>query len=190
MLLVLLLLFQSVWVFAGSETSIVHQSTLQTARANILLNDAETLAYRPTADHVFALNEMQATLLIFEQTQNGLLRGDATLGLPAGNRSDIASVLSTETVVFQEIDELCRTILQSKSVTPDQITVLVNRVRTFTTTSDTVTLAWKVRIDNAFFFIFFIEAILTCIIMIIVLFKHTFITRRIIRLIMKGTLYE
>ncbi len=83
--LLLLLIGLDVYpLFTGNDGYVIEQQAwLQIARDEFLAKDVLILEYRGTSYHSQAISDLQVILPQFQQTQNGFVHGDASLGLPA-----------------------------------------------------------------------------------------------------------
>lgn len=182
-LLLLLALFQAIWVFGGSETSIMNQAGLQRTRAQAIAKDVMILAYRPAAEHPQAISELQAVLPRFEQTQAGLQNGNADLSLPNHVPDDILLPLSASQSDFVALDTAARLIAShpDTSVDPVELSIVISHASMYSQDMTAVVAAWQTRIDSAFLHIFWWETGLVCLTMLVIGGKYLFVTRQILR---------
>ncbi|HLZ64374.1 MAG TPA: hypothetical protein VKR06_46180 [Ktedonosporobacter sp.] len=95
----LLLLFMLIgfdlypFITSNDDLVIEQQAWLQVARDEYLAKDTLILAYRPATYHSQAVSDLQTILPGLQQTQNGLLKGDASLGLPDNPSDEVKQLL-------------------------------------------------------------------------------------------------
>lgn len=181
--LLLLALFQSIWVFGGSETSIMNQAGLQRTRAQAIAKDVLILAYRPTLEHPQAISELQAVLPRFEQTQTALQSGDASLQLPQHVPDDILLPLSASSSDYIALDTAARLIASHPDapVDPVEMSIVLSHVTMYSQEMTAVVAAWQTRIDGAFLHLFWWEIGLVAAVMLVIGGKYFFVTQRILR---------
>src|SRR5436853_1355459 len=121
-LLLLLIAFQSVWVTHGSATSLMNEVGLQRTRSQRIVKDVLILAYRSSSqEKAQALNELQTTLPLFQQTQAGLQAGDDSRGLPKRPPQDIQLLLIQSQSDYVSLHSAGKMILaQPQQVDPTQ----------------------------------------------------------------------
>jgi PilJ/NarX-like methyl-accepting chemotaxis transducer len=182
-LLLLLALFQAIWVYGGSETSIMNQSGLQRTRAQAIAKDVLILAYRPAAEHPSAISELQAVLPRFEQTQTALQNGDTSLQLPARVPDDITLPLSASQSDYIALDTATRLIAAHPDAPVDavELSIVISHASMYSQEMTAVVSAWQTRIDGAFLHLFWWETGLVAAIMLVVGGKYLFVTRQILR---------
>lgn len=189
-LLFLLILgaFQTAWVLAGSETSIMLQCGLQRTRAQAIAKDVLILSYRPGDEHAQAVSEIQATLPRFEQAERGLLVGDASLQLPSHVPGDIAQVMVGAAPDYVAMDIALRSIIAHTDAPIDLIQrdIVLAHIDGYSTTMMQVETLWQQHIDNGFLFLFWIESALTGILVLLVIAKYFFGVRQLLRIIERG----
>lgn len=159
-LLILLGLFQSIWVLSGSGTSIMNQVGLQRVRVQAITKDVLILAYRPVDEHVQSVSELQNVLPMWEKVQLGLQQGDKSLQLPAHPPDEVLQALALARSDYTAIDTAARVILANadKPVDPIQMTIIVSHEHGYAVAMSQVANAWQSHIDDAFIQIFYWES--------------------------------
>jgi hypothetical protein len=182
-LLIILALFQSIWVFGGSETSIMNQSGLQRFRASNIKADVLILAYRPTQEHPQAISDLQNILPAWEQTQAGLRSGSTALQLPSTVPESIQQALIPAQSDFVAIDSAARIILAHADglVDPIQLQIILDHERQYRIEMSQVVTLWQQQIDGAFLHIYYWEMGLTLAMIVLVVGKYLFVTSSIFK---------
>lgn len=106
----------------NNDIAILNQINLQVARDEFIAKDVMILAYRSPTFHSQAISELQTTFPSFQQVQNGLLHGDATLGLPS-MPDDVQHVMLQSQDDYAAISTALKIILASPDSIPDTIQV-------------------------------------------------------------------
>jgi len=93
-LLLMLIGFDLYPVVSGNDELVIEQQAwLQVVRNEYLAKDILILAYRPATYHSQAVSDLQVILPGLQQTQTGLLKGDASLGLPNNPSDEVRQIL-------------------------------------------------------------------------------------------------
>lgn len=123
-LLIALAVFETFPVTNGNNDLVVlQQANFQIARHEFLVKDVYALAYRPASGRAQAISELQIQLPAFQKVQEGLMNGDATLGLPPNPSNGVKSALiSAQPDYLAEITAI-KAILAHPDNTPDPIQV-------------------------------------------------------------------
>jgi hypothetical protein len=171
-LLIILGLFQSVWVLGGSASSIMVQCGLQRTRMQAITKDVLILAYRPTADHAQAIGELQIVLPLWEQTQKGLQVGDTTLMLPAHVPETVQALMIASQSDYLAIDTAAKKIIADGPVDPIQAQIILNHEHSYAVEMTQVNNAWQLQIDGAFLHIFWIESGITLLVIVLLLLLY------------------
>lgn len=106
---------------SNNDTTINEQSTLQLARAEFIVKDIFTLAYRPTSYHAQALSEIQIELPQFQEVQQGLLHGDSVLNLPSTQPDNVLTALNAAQTSYLTFVTAVKTIIANPDKTPDPV---------------------------------------------------------------------
>jgi hypothetical protein len=180
-LLLFLAGFQSIWVLAGSASGIMIQTSVQRARAQAIAKDALILAYRPESEHTQAVSELQNLLPRFEQTQKGLVVGDASIQLPNRVPDDIQPYVAATQFDFAAMDTAARKLLTPADGHVDtiQVDIVLAHEHGYSTAMSAVVSAWQARIDSAFLHIFEWEIGIVALLILVILGKYFLITKRI-----------
>lgn len=181
LLLLVLMLFQWIWVLGGSGTSIMDRVGLQRNIAERIAKDAYILEYRPVSEHPQAINELQNMLPIFERIQQGLQAGDAALGLPRRPPDIILQLMLSSQPDYISIDTAARQIIKQPDTPVDktEIDIIANHERGYFLILSQVDTVWEQYIDGAFWQIFVIEEGLTAVVLVLVIGKYVFVSRRV-----------
>jgi hypothetical protein len=187
LLLILLLLggFQSIWVFAGSASSIMVQVGLQRTRGQAIAKDVLILAYRPESEHIQAISELQNALPLFEQTQKGLQVGDSSLMLPNRIADEIVQLVAATQPDFVSIDTAVKVILAQVHAHPDapidptQRDIILAHEHGYVVAMSAVNSAWQARIESAFLHLYEIETGHVVVLIALIGGNYFFVTRRI-----------
>src|SRR5580765_2203435 len=184
LLLLVLGLFQSIWIYGGSETGIMTQVGLQRTRVQALAKDVQILSYRPASEHAQAINELQNVLPRFEQTQAGLQHGDDALQLPTHVPTDVAQLLIATQSDYTAIDTAVRLIIahHDEPVDPIQRDIVLAHEHDYSTQMTLINTAWQQRIDGAFLHIFWIESGITLAALALIALSYLFLIRRMFAL--------
>ena len=75
--MLLLIGFEVVLGFPGTDAHYMNEAALQMTRSQMLINSAYTLEYRPVVEQRQAMRELQTVLPAFEQEQTLLLTNPA-----------------------------------------------------------------------------------------------------------------
>ena len=73
--------FAALPLMPNSTLDLIRTIARQRTLDEQITKDALILAYRPTAEHVQAINELQSSLPVFEGVNAGLENGDQSLGI-------------------------------------------------------------------------------------------------------------
>lgn len=123
-LLCILACFLIIPLLAGNdELAIINQANLQVARVEFFAQATQTLAYRPLTFHSEAVSGMEVNLPILQQTQNGLLKGDPSLGLPSNTPDDVRQLLLNMQPDYSATVTALKIILANPDKPPDPIQV-------------------------------------------------------------------
>lgn len=179
-LLLLLAAFQAVWVTHGSATPLLTQVGLQRTRSQRIAKDVLILAYRPSSEEkTLALNELQATLPLFQQTQAGLQAGDDSLGLPKRPPQDVQFVLIQSQLDYALFLNAAKMILaHPQQVDSAQVQIVLDQERSYTQTMSNVVTLWSQHIDDIFQELFDIECGLVVALLVTVGLMYGAVTRR------------
>lgn len=180
-LLILLSLFQWIWVLGGSGTSIMYRAGLQRDLTERITKDVLTLAYRPITEHPQAINELQNTLPAWEHGQHALQTGDPALALPRHPPDTILQLMISSQPDFAAIDTAARQIIAhpDKPVDPVEVDIIVAHERDYFLTLAQVNTAWQQYIDGAFLQIFWIEEGLVGIVVGMLVGNYFLVSRRV-----------
>ncbi len=178
-LLILLGLFQSVWIIGGSSSGIMLQCGLQRTRMQAIAKDMLTLAYRPAIEHAQAIGELQIALPLFEQTQRGLQVGDASLALPSRVPETIQALVAIAQPDYLAIDVAARKITAHADapVDPIELQIVLSHEHSYAMEMTQITNAWQQQIDATFLHIFWIESALTALVLILVIWIYVRLKR-------------
>lgn len=173
-LLILLGLFQSVWVLGGSASSIMIQCGLQRTRMQAITKDVLILAYRPTSDRAQAISELQIALPLWEQTQRGLQMGDTVLQLPIQVPEIVQALMTASQSDYLAIDTAARNIVAhtASPIDPIQLQIILSHEHSYAVEMTQVNNAWQLQIDGAFLHIFLIESGITSLVIILLLLLY------------------
>jgi hypothetical protein len=169
-LLALLLLSVVIWVPYGSAAQVMSQVGLQRAREQHMLKDILVLSYRSqTTERSVALSELQDTLPLWEQTQQGLQSGNKALGLPKHPPSDVALQLTQTQSDYTPIDVALRKI-EALPQHPDaaQTQIVMDHERAYFVDMSNVDTLWQGHIDEIFLQLFWIQASLVALVAVLV----------------------
>src|SRR5689334_10436398 len=95
------------------EFTLVNQVTAQRTRAEVIVKDVMTLAYRPDTEHAQAISQLQLTLPIWQQVQDALSSGtgNRSLGIPANRPDDVALQIAAAQPDYKAMQVAAQTIL-------------------------------------------------------------------------------
>lgn len=99
------------------------QTAFQIARAEFIVKDVFTLAYRPITYHAQAISELQIEIPQFQEAQQGLLHGDTTLNLPSNPPDNVVASLTTAQTDYLALFTAAKTILMTPDKQPDAVEV-------------------------------------------------------------------
>lgn len=111
------------------------QANLQLIRAEFIVRSVLFLQYRPTTNHAQAISDLQILLPQFEEVQNGLLHGDALMGIPANPPSSVQEALANTDSDYQQIVAATKVVLTHPDATIDplQVNIILMHDRTYIT---------------------------------------------------------
>lgn len=110
-------------VAGNDDLAIINQANLQVARVEYFAQAVQVLAYRPLTFHSEAVSGMEVNLPILQQTQNGLLKGDTTLGLPNNPPDDVHILLVNMQPDYSAMVAALKAILANPDKQPDPLQV-------------------------------------------------------------------
>lgn len=180
-LLMLLLGFQSLWVVRGTAANLMRQVGLQPAREQRIVANVLILAYRPTSEHAQALSALQNLLPLWQKTQNGLMNGDDSLGLPKRSPQDIQLLLLQAQPDYVAISTATQKILDHPDRLADQLPIIMDHQNDYYVTMTQIVSLWQSHIDAVFYQLFWWEAGLDGACLLIVVCIYLFIVRRLLR---------
>jgi len=179
-LLLLLVAFQLVWVTHGSATALLNQVGLQQTRSQRIAKDVLILAYRSSSEErAQALNELQATLPLFQQTQAGLQEGDVSLGLPKHPPQDVQfSLIQAQLDYVSFLNAAKAALAQTQHVDLAQVQIVLDHEQSYAQTMSNVVALWSQHINDAFQGLFDIECGLVVALLTMVFLMHFAVIRR------------
>jgi hypothetical protein len=119
----------------NSTLSVIRVIARQRTIEQLIVKDVLIMAYRPTADHVQAISELQNALPNWEKVQNGLQNGDADLGISSNLPSDIKLLVLQSQSDFTSIDTSAHQILaHSSEVDQTQLLIILQHERAYSLT--------------------------------------------------------
>ena len=124
LLLCILACFLIIPLMSGNDDLVsINQTNLQVARIEYFAQAVQTLAYRPLTFHSEAVSGMEVNLPILQQTQNGLLKGDTSLGLPSNPPDDVHQLLINMQPDYSATVTALKVILANPDKQPDPIQI-------------------------------------------------------------------
>lgn len=123
----------------NNDQMVLSQAELQITRHEYLVKDAYIMAYRGDALRIQAIGEVQVLLPSYEQVQEGLMKGNASLGLPPPSDT-VKAELQAARSDYLAVDTALRIILLHPDKPPDpvQVSIIAQHDRPYLTTMYTV----------------------------------------------------
>lgn len=170
-------------ITSGNNTVIVNQQAdIQLARAEFITKDILTIAYRPN-NKAQAVGELQAILPQFQKIQNGLLKGDTSLGFPNNPPDNVQSALLSTQGDYSAFYIAANTILTHVDHTPDptQVNIVFQRERPYIQSMAIVISLLQNNAQNRDVQLLIIKMIICGLIGTISILKYTLFTRDAVR---------
>lgn len=185
--LLLLIVMQSLWVFAGSETSIIQQVNLQQARAETIAKDICIISSNHTGINTTNLTELQTNLVLFKKAQNGIIHGDSDLGLPSTISGTVQQSIELTNDDYLSLTSIADSIVANPNtpILSSDTLIAVNSSRSYVKEMSNAALIYKHQIDVGFYMLFYVEAFLTIVVLTLSILKYFFVTNSLIRFIME-----
>ncbi len=132
-LLLASLAFEALPLIPRNTLNTFHLAARQRVLEEHLVKDIFMLAYRTDSDdHAEAISEMQTALPAWERVQNGLLNGDASLGISPNLPGDVKIMLLQSQPDFSYLDAAAKRILAHPSpVDPTQLTIVLQHSQAY-----------------------------------------------------------
>jgi hypothetical protein len=126
--------FAALPLIPNSSLDVIRITVRQRALEERIVKDALTLTYQPSS-RVQAVSELQNTLPVWEQVQNGLMNGDTSLGISPNQPSDTKLLLLQAQSDFVNMDTSARQILAHPSpVDATQLSIILQHEQSYYTT--------------------------------------------------------
>jgi len=120
------LAFEALPLLPNGTLNTFHLAARQRVLEEHIVKNVLILAYRPQDEHTEAISEIQTALPVWEEVENGLQNGDASLGISSHMPQDIKLMLLQAQPDFVYLDTSARHILAHPSpVDPVQISIVL-----------------------------------------------------------------
>ncbi len=187
-LICILACFLIIPLMAGNDDlAIINQANLQIARVEYFAQAVQTLAYRPLTFHSEAVSGMEVNLPILQQTQNGLLKGDSSLGLPSNPPDDVHQLLVNMQPDYSATVTALKVILANPDKQPDpiQIDIVMRHTQPYAVGLYQVVLALTKHAEGRKIFFFVIDIVLVVLVFLDVGGGYVFLIRPVLRDVMQ-----
>lgn len=154
----------------GNDSYVIEQqSWLQVARDEFLAKDVLILAYRPASFHSQAISDFQVVLPQMEQAQNGLMKGDSSLGLPAPT-DDVKRLLVRANDDYLAITTALHTILKTPDnpVDPTQVNIIMAHEYSYSVIMAQVAILEQQQAEATTFHLIVIKVVLKAILILVI----------------------
>lgn len=189
-LLCILACFLIIPLMVGNDDlAILNQANLQIARVEYFAQAIQTLAYRSSTFHSEAVSGMDVNLPILQQTQNGLLKGDTSLGLPNNPPDDVRMLLTNMQPDYSAMVAALKIILASPDTLPDpiQVDIVMRHTQPYAVGLYQVVLALTKHAEERKILFFVIDIVLAVLIFLDIGGGYVFLIRPVLRDVMQTT---
>jgi hypothetical protein len=125
-LLLILLSFEALPLMPNSTLNTFHLAARQRVLEEHIVKNILVLAYRPQDEHADAISQIQTALPVWEQVENGLQKGDTSLGISPRLPQDMKLMLIQAQPDFVYLDTAARKILAHPSpVDQTELTIVL-----------------------------------------------------------------
>jgi len=157
-LFIVSILFEALPLMRGNALNTFHLIARQRVFEQRIVTDVLTLAYRPEEEHPEALSELQTALPVWEKVQNGLQKGDDSLGISPNLPNNVKLYLLQMQPDFSYMDTAARQILAHHDpVDPDQVVIILQHEQSYYLSMAQAVILFQDDIDNAAKIYFSIE---------------------------------
>lgn len=167
--------------FSGNDDfRILQQANLQLVRDEFMVKDLLILTYRPVSSHPQAVGELQIVLPTFQQTQNGLLNGDTSLGLPPNPSPAVRTAIGVTQSDYLSMVTAMKIILAHPDSAPDpiQVQIILQHERPYVTNMYQVVVLLTQEAEARKLQLFLVKSGLIVLVAFIVLLKYFLLTQR------------
>lgn len=183
-LICILACFLIIPLTAGNDDlAIINQANLQVARVEYFAQAVQTLAYRPLTFHSEAVSGMEVNLPVLQQTQNGLMKGDSSLGLPSNPPDDVRMLLTNMQPDYSATVTALKAILTNPDKPPDplQVDIVMRHTQPYAVGLYQVVLALSKHAEERKILFFVIEIILLVLVLLDVGGGYLFLIRPVLK---------
>lgn len=177
-------------LIAGNDDLVVlNQANLQISRVEYFAQAVQTLTYRPISFHSEAVSGMEVNLPVLQQVQNGLLKGDTSLGLPSNPPDDVHQLLINMQPDYSATVAALKAILANPDKPPDplQVDIVMQHTQPYAVGLYQVVLALTKHAEERKVFFFVIDIILVVLIFLDIGGGYLFLIRPVLQDTMQST---
>lgn len=166
LLMLLLIGFEVVPGFPGTDTHYMSEAALQMTRSQMLINSVYTLAYRPEVEQRQAMRELQTVLPAFEQEQTLLLTNPS---------ADVQNLLQQARVDYLPLLAAVQNLIaQPNSVAePLEVNIVALHVHSYTAVMNSLILALPRHFEDLNIQLFVIQIAIEVVFLLVFLFTTT-----------------
>lgn len=189
-LLCILACFLIIPLMVGNDDlAILNQANLQVARVEFFAQAIQVLAYRPLTFHSEAVSGMEVNLPVLQQTQNGLLKGDTSLGLPSNPPDDVHQLLLNMQPDYSAVVSALKAILANPDKPPDpiQVDIVMQHTQPYAVGLYQAVLALTKHAEERKILFFVIDIVLAVLIFLDIGGGYVFLIRPVLRDVMQTT---
>jgi hypothetical protein len=167
----------------NNDAAIQRQTDEQLTRTELMVKDVFALAYRPATGRAQSVSELQIQLPAFQRVQNGLMNGDASLGLPVNPSNGVKLALLDAQPDYLQLVAAVQAILTHPDSNPDltEVNIVAGRERPYISSMYTVVTLLQQEAQTRVTQLQILKMTLIALVVIFVLLKYLLFTHRVIK---------